>query len=76
MDEFFPNFADWAAVTCYGSALIGCVYALVAAWVARRSARSDAPATPASFPAVTILKPLHGIEPDLYDNLAGFCVQD
>ncbi|MGH6738886.1 MAG: bacteriohopanetetrol glucosamine biosynthesis glycosyltransferase HpnI, partial [Bradyrhizobium sp.] len=28
------------------------------------------------YPAVTILKPLHGAEPDLEANLAGFCVQD
>jgi ceramide glucosyltransferase len=33
--------------------------------------------TPAqTFPSVTILKPLHGAEPDLFTNLAGFCVQD
>ena len=30
----------------------------------------------ASDPAVTILKPLHGAEPNLVVNLAGFCVQD
>ena len=30
----------------------------------------------ANCPAVTILKPLHGLEPNLYANLAGFCAQD
>ncbi len=30
----------------------------------------------ADCPAVTILKPLHGLEPNLYANLAGFCAQD
>jgi ceramide glucosyltransferase len=29
-----------------------------------------------AFPAVTILKPLHGDEPGLFDNLASFCRQD
>ncbi len=76
MDEFFPNLAEWAAVTCYGSALIGCIYALIAAWVARSAGRSVAPAKPVRYPPVTILKPLHGMEHDLYDNLAGFCIQD
>ena len=37
-------------------------------------ARQLAPAK--SFPSVTILKPLHGAEPGLFANLAGFCVQD
>lgn len=30
----------------------------------------------ASFPAVTVLKPLHGLERDLYANLRSFCDQD
>jgi ceramide glucosyltransferase len=29
-----------------------------------------------TYPAVTILKPLHGAEPRLYDNLVRFCTQD
>jgi ceramide glucosyltransferase len=33
-------------------------------------------AAPAAYPSVTILKPLHGAEPDLYANLASFCRQD
>src|SRR5262249_21775906 len=31
---------------------------------------------PDSFPAVTLLKPLHGAEPGLAENLASFCKQD
>ena len=27
-------------------------------------------------PAVTLLKPLHGLEPELYENLRSFCAQD
>jgi ceramide glucosyltransferase len=76
VDEFFAKAADWAAVICYSLAAIGCVYALIAAW-AVRGFRYAAPVAPiAHYPAVTILKPLHGMEPNLYANLAGFCVQD
>jgi ceramide glucosyltransferase len=78
VDEFLPRIADWAAMTCYVAAAIGCVYALIAAWAVRGF---EASATPAlapvtSYPTVTVLKPLHGSEPNLYANLAGFCAQD
>ena len=76
MEDIFysiPVF-EWAAVILYAFAIFGCLYALVAAWLARKFYRSEiAPAK--SFPAVTILKPLHGIEHELYENLARFCVQ-
>src|SRR4051794_22363349 len=66
---------DWASATCYVAAAFGCLYALAAAWIAGGFARSTiAPGN--NRPAVTILKPLHGTEPNLYANLAGFCVQD
>jgi ceramide glucosyltransferase len=75
VDEFFAKAADWAAVTCYAAAVLGCFYALAAAWAARAFARPQtAPAK--SHPPVTILKPLHGTEPNLYVNLARFCAQD
>ena len=63
---------------CYAAAAIGCVYALIAAWAVRSfeaSART-AFASAESYPTVTILKPLHGSEPNLYANLAGYCAQD
>jgi ceramide glucosyltransferase len=63
------------SVICYAAAALGCLYALAAAWLARGFVRPMA--VPAeNCPAVTILKPLHGTEPGLYENLAGFCVQD
>jgi len=76
VDEFFAKVADWAAVGCYAVAAVGCVYALVAAWAARGFVRAAPTAPAARYPAVTILKPLHGMEPNLYANLASFCVQD
>jgi ceramide glucosyltransferase len=55
-------------------ALAGCVYALGAAFVFRRFVGENGP-PPAVFPGVTILKPLRGVEPGLYDDLASFCDQ-
>jgi ceramide glucosyltransferase len=74
--EFFAEFIFVASLVCYVAAGLGCLYALVAVYAVRRfvAAASSAPAS--SYPAVTILKPLHGAEPNLYDNLARFCVQD
>jgi ceramide glucosyltransferase len=72
---FFANSAAWASAACDVAAAFGCVYAIGAAWIACGFVRSAA-APAATYPAVTILKPLHGTEPNLYGNLAGFCRQD
>jgi ceramide glucosyltransferase len=61
-------------MVCFAVAIAGCAYALGAAVVTRRFATAHA-AVAASFPGVTILKPLRGAEPGLYDNLASFCNQ-
>jgi ceramide glucosyltransferase len=51
------------------------VYLVLATLATRRfAARTALPAT--SQPAVTVLKPLCGNEPQLYDNLRSFCRQD
>jgi ceramide glucosyltransferase len=71
---FFANFAGWASFACYALAALGCAYALFAAWAARGFVRY-APEPAGDYPPVTLLKPLHGMEPDLYANLAGFCAQ-
>jgi ceramide glucosyltransferase len=76
VNELFANSADWASVICYVAAAIGCGYALGAAWAARGFVRLATEAPAKTCPEVTILKPLHGAEPNLYANLAGFCVQD
>jgi ceramide glucosyltransferase len=55
--------------------LAACLYILAGAvLVGRYAARRPHRAT--AFPPVSILKPLHGAEPGLFENLASFCAQD
>ena len=57
-------------------AIAGCGYLVAAAISVRRFARRRPPALPVAAPSITILKPLYGDEPGLFDNLASFCKQD
>ena len=75
MYAYFASIAAWASIAFYAVAALGCIYALFAAWAARSFVRSATPLAD-DCPAITILKPLHGSEPNLYANLAGFCAQD
>lgn len=76
VSEYLVTAADWAALGCFAACAAGCLYALAAVWAARGFLRSATTAPATAYPAVTILKPLHGMEPDLYAHLAGFCDQD
>lgn len=64
-----------AALTCFALAGTGCVHALAAAALVGRFRRGHA-APLAATPGVTILKPVHGAEAGLDDNLRSFCEQD
>jgi ceramide glucosyltransferase len=63
------------ALVSLGVAALGLVYLGLATALVPRLARGRT-ATPASFPSVTILKPLHGAEAGLFENLSSFCAQD
>jgi ceramide glucosyltransferase len=65
--EGIIGFASLAVAAGYA------VLALVAVsvWQIRRTAK-----TPSKLPPVTVLKPLCGTEPGLYENLRSFCQQD
>lgn len=75
MNEAIGSLSAWLSWTCFMLAAGGSIYALAAGTLVRRFFRRRAPAL-RSCPSVTILKPLHGIEPGLYENLASFCAQD
>lgn len=66
----------WSSVTALLMAAVGCGYLIAATMLVRRFAQRRASMRPASTPGVTVLKPLHGDEPGLFDNLASFCSQD
>jgi ceramide glucosyltransferase len=67
----------FVAEICLSGAVIGCCYSVAAGIMtlahARRTRRRTAPATE---PPVTILKPLCGAEPELFERLTAFCTQD
>src|SRR5271154_4476179 len=67
-----------AAIAGYASLAIAAGYSLfaLAAALAWRTYVSRPRPTPAPQPPVTVLKPLCGAEPGLYELLRSFCQQD
>ncbi|WP_277968739.1 bacteriohopanetetrol glucosamine biosynthesis glycosyltransferase HpnI [Sphingomonas echinoides] len=62
----------WLAIVV---ATLGIIYCTAAAFIFRHYFAAATPA-PVRHDAVTLLKPLYGDEPRLYDNLASFLAQD
>ena len=65
----------WLGMMLAALALIGCGYQLFAA-IALKRFFARPPARPATAEAMTILKPLHGDEPQLGVNLESYLAQD
>lgn len=70
-----PHVLPAVSLLCLGLAGLGSLYALAAAWCVRRFAKR-VPVVSGATPSVTVLKPLHGAEPGLYQALSSFCRQD
>ena len=71
----YADFLKIAGLLLLAGSMAGCVYLLYAGVVTRRFAER-APDKGRDSPPATILKPLCGEDPDLYENLASFCRQD
>ena len=59
----------------YGLVLASLAYGALALWRVASLGRA-APVPAATLPPITILKPVCGLEPGLYENLRSFCDQD
>ncbi len=57
-------------------AFVGCGYYLLALWSARAFVRSTRDALPDFHPSVSILKPVRGLDPEMYESFASHCRQD
>ena len=66
----------WLSVTASLVAVAGCGFLLTVTILVARATGSPARPRAVVVPAVTVLKPLHGDEPGLLDNLGSFCSQD
>lgn len=68
----------WLSPLCLVLAGAGCLYGLAAAVLVARYGARRAPILPqgSERPAVTVLKPLCGLEPNLYENLETVLRQD
>src|SRR5262245_59538495 len=66
----------WSTIAAMLLAIVACGYLVIAAILVGPQARDPMTVRPPAMPPVTILKPLHGDEPGLIDNLATFCRQD
>lgn len=66
----------WLSFLALILACVGCAYLITAMILVRRSVQKPALPHAGIAPGVTILKPLHGDEPGLFENLTSFCTQD
>src|SRR6516165_6548050 len=70
-----PSLLVWIADVCLAGAAFGCIYLAGTCFLVLKFARR-ADYKLGSAPGVTILKPLHGPEPHLFERFASFCNQN
>lgn len=66
----------FAAFACGAVACAGIAYAALAITRVRKFRQTASEPHPRGSTPVTILKPLHGLEPQLFENLSSFCNQE
>src|ERR1700678_586765 len=66
----------WLSIVCIAVSVFGSLCALVAIWAARGFIQRGPPATPTTWPDVSILKPLYGAEAQLSENIETYFHQD
>jgi ceramide glucosyltransferase len=59
-----------------GLAVCGMGFYLLCLWSARTFLRSHNRQAPAFTPPVSILKPLRGVDPQMYESFRSHCIQD
>src|SRR5689334_24800149 len=59
-----------------GLALCGVGFYLLCLWSARRFQRTSGSQQPAVTPPVSILKPLRGVDPQMYESFRSHCIQE
>jgi ceramide glucosyltransferase len=70
MLNFLPSIVAAALALCGMGFYVLCV------WSARSFLRSSRQQAPAFAPSVSILKPLRGVDPQMYESFRSHCVQD
>jgi ceramide glucosyltransferase len=77
MTANWTSYAQWllAAICCGATVYAGCAAGLLRRTARMRFRKGQSRSVPEAFGAVSILKPLCGAEPRLYENLASFCEQ-
>ncbi len=66
----------WIGLLCIVGAAFGCFHILTACALVLRFTRSPTSDSADAAPSVTLLKPLRGAEPRLFECLSSFCTQD